>query len=358
MSKSITLQVIPFDQPVGSFLLSVMQVPELIRISRADPRKFDSISMETVGGIQREPSRKRIGEIANYARTADAAFPTVFLLALDDGCYTLDDKSIEIRGDGVADIVDGQHRILGLREADIRDEFVVPVVFLLEATEEQRALIFATINGKQTKVPASIIYDLFGVTETRSPYKTAHEIARALNSMDSSSWFRRLKMLGKKTPGSLESLSQGTFVKFLLPHISKKPDAVRNILKMHDKPPAEDDCIFNQYFREEKDSTILKILINVFDAARNTWPEEWGNPSKYTLTKTHGFTGIMKALPEMVQKGKQKQDLSVKYFEEVFQDVKNDMQTLNMQFTVTHFPSSAVGEKKFRDMIYIAIERI
>ena len=56
----ISLNVIPFQQPVGSFLLSVMEKEDLIRISRADPRKFDSITLESVGGIQREPSRKRI----------------------------------------------------------------------------------------------------------------------------------------------------------------------------------------------------------------------------------------------------------------------------------------------------------
>jgi hypothetical protein len=105
---------------------------------------------------------------------------------------------------------------------------------MIDATEEQKALIFATINGKQTKVPASLIYDLFAVTKTRSPYKTAHEIARALNSTPTSPWYRRLKMLGKKTaPGSAESLSQGTFVKFLLPRISSEPDLDMNLLKQN-----------------------------------------------------------------------------------------------------------------------------
>ena len=349
------VNVIPFEQPAGSFLLGILPASELIRISKADPRRFDEASMDTVGGIQRDPSWQRIKEIAIYANTVDAAFPTPILLALDECDYKLRANQIEITGDHIADIVDGQHRIEGLKVSDRQQDFIIPVVFILNPTEEQKALIFATINGKQTKVPASLIYDLFGVTKTRSPQKTAHELARALNTMPNSPWFKRLKMLGKKTPGSLESLSQGTFVKFLLRHISRKPDIVRNMLKQGDQPPPEDGCIFNKYFLKKQDSTILKILMNVFRAAKETWPEEWQNPTAYTLTKTQGFSGIMTALPELTVTGKNQRNLSVAYFKTVFLKVKNRMDESSIQFTVEHFPSSAVGESKFRDMILDAL---
>jgi hypothetical protein len=66
--------IISFEQPAGSFLLSALPATEIIRISKTDPRKFDKISMETVGGIQREPSPRRIKEIGEYADTVDATF--------------------------------------------------------------------------------------------------------------------------------------------------------------------------------------------------------------------------------------------------------------------------------------------
>jgi len=155
--------------------------------------------MESEGGIQREPSPRRIREIAEYAGTVDAAFPTAVLIAINSDDCDVNKNSISIAGNKVADIVDGQHRVLGLMQSAESADFVIPVVIMIDATEEQKALIFATINGKQTKVPASLIYDLFAVTKTRSPYKTSHEIARAINSTPTSAWFRRLKMLGKKT---------------------------------------------------------------------------------------------------------------------------------------------------------------
>ena len=347
----MTLDVISFEQPAGSFLLAVLPATDLIRISRADPRKFDNISMETIGGIQREPSKKRIKEIVEYSNTVDATFPTPILLAINSESYDLSGNQLEINGDNIADIVDGQHRVLGLKDSKRANDFVIPVVFILDATEEQKALIFATINGKQTKVPASIIYDLFSVTRTRSPQKTSHELARALNTTANSPWYRRLKMLGKKSKGSMESLSQGTFIKFLLPNISSDPVNDMDIQRRGETPPPRINCIFNEYYRKEQDSTILKILLNVFDAARECWQDEWNDPDNFILTKTTGFSGIMLALPEMYKKGKQIGDLSVDSFASTFSRVKQQMETDGEQLTSKYFSSSARGEAKFRDMI-------
>lgn len=352
------ISVIPFDQPAGSFLLAAMSASDVIRISRADPRKFDKITMDTIGGIQREPSGKRIREIAEYAHTVDATFPTPIILALDSGSYSLNGNYLDISGDGIADIVDGQHRVLGLKNSGKADDFIIPVVFLLDAIEEQKALIFATINGKQTKVPASVIYDLFGVTNTRSPQKTAHELARALNSTTGSPWYNKLKMLGKKSTGSAETLSQGTFIKFLLPHISSDPVADMDLLKRGKEPPPREGCIFNEYFRKDKDSTILKILMNVFQGAKDTWSVEWQNPSLSILTKTTGFSGIMTALPELVKKGKSQNDLSIIYLKNVFKAVKESMTRNNISLTSEYFSSSASGEAAFRDIILVAVRQL
>ncbi len=338
--------VIAFDQPAGSFLLAALSGDEIIKISKASPRKADS-----TGGIQRELDSRRVKEIAEYAHSADASFPTPILLALDQSSYELDDETLTIEGEHIADIVDGQHRVKGLEQSKIAEKFTIPVVFILDATEEQKALIFATINGKQTKVPASLIYDLFDVTTTRSPQKTAHEIARALNSTSSSPWFKRLKMLGKKTPFSNESLSQGTFIKFLLPLISTDPvtdmDNVRKGKELQPRP----DCIFNEYWRKDQDSVILKILINVFQAAKETWPDEWDDSSSSILTKTTGYTGIISALPKMFNKGRETKNFSLDFFKSIFEKVKEKMKKEHIELTSQHFISSARGEAQFRKLI-------
>jgi DGQHR domain-containing protein len=195
----MTYPVIEFDQPAGTFYLTAMPAAEVIRISRANPRIFNPETLTSEGGVQREPSRKRVKSIAEYAASSDAAFPTAVMLAIESGDCILQDGQISVESSGVADVVDGQHRILGLKEISPTQNFILPVIFILDATQEEKALLFATINGTQTKVPASLIYDLYGVSESRSPARTCHEIARSMNGMPESPWHRRLKMLGRKS---------------------------------------------------------------------------------------------------------------------------------------------------------------
>ncbi len=347
------LRIMKFEQPAGEFYLTVMGADVLIEMSKAQPRAFDDNKLRSSEGIQREPSSKRIKEISEYAQTLDAAFPTPILLALKDGEYDIDDTSdsIDIKDNVVAEIVDGQHRIQGIKESGRAKDFKIPVVLIPSPTVEQKALIFAIINGKQTKVPASLVYDLFGITKGRSPYKTAHEIARAMNSTPGSPWYRRLKMLGRNTGGENQSLSQGTFVKHLLVHISDNPDEDRDIIAKMGKLPVRQKCIFNDYFREDKDEIILKILLNMFNAAKKVWPIEWDNPNQYILTKTTGFIAMMKALPYIYNSGKQNNDISEEHFEKTFENAKKNIEKENKKLISDHFNPGSVGENRLAGIL-------
>jgi hypothetical protein len=119
--------------------------------------------------------------------------------------------------------------------------------------------------------------------------------------------------------------------------------------------PIRDECIFNEYFRKDQDSTILKVLFNVFRGARDTWPQEWEDPDSYVLTKTLGFSGIMRALPDMYLKGKRNRDLSEAYFGGIFETVKKEMNKRKISLSSDFFPASASGEAEFRDMIKAAV---
>ncbi|HTQ62265.1 MAG TPA: DGQHR domain-containing protein [Candidatus Solibacter sp.] len=353
----MSFPVIVTEQPAGTFYLTAMPASEVIRVARPNPRTYDPETLDSGGGIQREPSGRRIKAIVEYAESSDAAFPTAVLLAIRSEDCTLEGNMISISREGVADVVDGQHRILGLRESSAAKNFELPVIFIIDATDEEKALLFAIINGTQTKVPASLLYELYGVTESRSPAKTCHEIARSLNSMPESPWYRRLKMLGRKSaPGSAESLSQGTFAKFLMPLISPNPQKDRDLIRNNKPPGAYPQCIFNDYFREGKDSQILKVLLNVFQGARKVWPSEWDNPDDFVLTKTLGFSGIMRALPDMVSKGRTMKDLSVGYFSTIFARVKQRMDEKGIALKSDYFSASASGEAEFGAMIHEQVE--
>jgi DGQHR domain-containing protein len=89
---------------------------------------------------------------------------------------------------------------------------------------EDQAYLFSTVNLAQTKVNKSLVYDLFDLARGRSPQKTTHNIAVALDQNDSSPLHQRIKRLGSATRGRVaERITQATFVESLLPYISKNP---------------------------------------------------------------------------------------------------------------------------------------
>jgi DGQHR domain-containing protein len=353
------INVINFNQPAGAFYLATMPATEVVAIANIDRRQYLVNDDAPWGGVQREPSKKRIKEITAYSETVDASFPTPILLALDEDCYDLDEinQVLDIQKEGkIADVVDGQHRILGLADSSAIGKFQLPVIFILSATDEQKALLFATVNGKQTKVPASLVYDLFGVTEGRSPQKSSHEIARAFNSSPDSPYYRRLKMLGSKVHEN-ESLTQGMFVKNLLPLISKEPMQDRDRIKLGESPLRNPALIFNKYFCDNEDSAILKILLNIFTSVKETWPDDWVNIKDSSLSRAVGFEGIMHAAPAMVKRGNELKVLSKGFFTIIFNDVAAEMTAAQLTFESKHFPASGAGPKKLQTLIEEAIVR-
>jgi len=349
------IKILTFEQPIGEFVMGVMPVKDIIGVSYINRREFDQVNLDTRGGPQREKSETRINEISKYSETPDATFPTPILLGLPENSYKIDGDYLIIEPESqVASIVDGQHRLLGLSKSAFRDEYVLPVVFLLDATDEQMALIFAIINGKQTRVSGSIIFDLFNIVEGRNPFKTCHEIARALNSDENSPFYRRLKMLGKKTGDTNETLSQGTFTSFLIKLITNNPTDDFNRSRSNLPPVPRPNAILNQYYIEDKDEIILKIILNLFKAVRDLFPEEWIDPNNFILSKTTGYTGIMKAFPEIFKTGQRLKTLNYEFFYNVFEQLKIGFEKDNMNFISSDFPPNNTGESKLRDLIIVA----
>ncbi|MCQ2593417.1 MAG: DGQHR domain-containing protein [Treponema sp.] len=354
------IKTFSFDQPIGHFALGVMTAQQIIDCSTVDRLYFNQSTLEVEGGPQRELSAKRVSEISQYATTADATFPTPILLALQPGTYSVENDEIVFEDKKIiAKIIDGQHRIAGIIKSNKANDFTLPVVFIFDPTEEESALIFAIINGKQTKVPMSIIYELYNIAEDRNPYSTAHYIARSFNSDINSPYYRRLKMLGKKTPGSNEILSQGTFVKELLKHISDNLEEDFDLARRHKKCKVRPKCCFNEYFIDDNDDVIYKILLNIFNAAKDVFPNEWNN-TKYILSKTTGYIAIMRSLPELLQyaKNSKVKSLERKTFKLVFLKVKELLLKSNLQLINNDFGSSESGQKKLSKIIVEATKNL
>ena len=208
MKKEI--KVIEITQPIGTFFIGKIDSSDLIKSSYVRPRGDNE-------GIQRQTSIKREMEIESYCKDPDATFPTPIILSVDSSFCKLKNNGtlIEYEDDKyIFEIIDGQHRVGGIKRASISYGFSCEllVVLMFDLTEEEKAYVFSTINSNQAKVDKSLIYDLFELSTKRSPLKTCHYIARIMNSKNTYPFYQRLKMLGKRENG-LNTLSQGTFVK-------------------------------------------------------------------------------------------------------------------------------------------------
>lgn len=351
------LPYIEIEQPIGNFYITKLRADILSNIVNVIPRSKDNDK-----AIQREESKKRIQEIAEYCSDPDATFPTPIIVSIYESAnITRSEYFFEIESDSnekIGEVIDGQHRLRGIQRSDYATDFELPVVLMFNLTEEEKAYVFSIINSKQTKVSSSLIYDLFSLSQHRSPTKTAHEIARALNRNPESPFYKRLKMLGKKIEGEDKAtLSQGTFVKHLTGLISKHPDRDYRLSKTNKDFPIDDSLPLRNYFIQDRDDIILKILTNLFRALKEVFPQHWENPNDNILWKTTGYIAIIKSFPELYNLGRQKNDLSYDFFINVFDEFNATLHKKDITLTSKDFPSNAQQQSRLSKILVDSIEK-
>ena len=178
---------------------------------------------------------------------------------------------------------------------------------------------------------------------------TGNETARALNKETESPFHNRLKMLGKKTEGQeLASLSQGTFIKYMLELISKKPDIDTRDIKNGIELEKDERCVLRDYFINEKDDVIYKILLNLYSGVRDAFTLEWDNPNDFIISKPIGFGAIIKAFPIIYKQGVEEKKLSREFFKNIFDNFKISIEEQDIQLTSDHFGSNEQARTKHR----------
>lgn len=311
-AKEIKLKGIMIRQPIGEFYVVVMSAKELTEVAYADVRTLTDRDLDTYLGIQRRLDMKRVHELRSYVRSADATFPTSVLLAVESEHAQWDDSSgvLTLRSDEdghfgeVGKILDGQHRVAGLQGYESPPPFDVCVCIFIDADMPDQASIFSTVNLAQTKVNRSLVYDLYDYQVARSPQKTSHNVALALDRLKGGPFHERIKRLGfANKPGQF--LTQATVVEELLRLISREPLKDRDLLIRGKKLPKSDarefrKTPFREMFVRGEDSNIALNVNNYFEAARSRWPNAWeGREKGQILPKTNGFKALMWGLGEV-----------------------------------------------------------
>lgn len=330
MTQYLSVNVIKIQQSIGGFFLGKLTPDILHLISNKKLSRIQNPDM----GIQRDLKNSKIKEIKEYLKTKDSTFPNTIIIAIQndpmemDPSYILEEEEniIQIKlQDGIANILDGQHRLNGFDSNE--KTFEIPVAIFLDLSLGEQAKIFAKINSTQSKVDLSLVYDLFGITKERTPEKVAFHLVEHLNQDDSSAWKGKVKTLTDKRG----DLAQGSMA------------------KLFHKELLEKNALFKKLYDEKRDTDIKNILVNYFNAIAKTFPDEWKNEKKeYILTKTTGFNGFVLFLLQLIKiANHSKIPLSAEYFAGYMEKAKDDL----LPFTSENYPSGATGQNKIKTIL-------
>lgn len=311
--QHIEINCLIANQPIGTMYIGIIDSEDLEKITYADVRRLrkesDNREIEDYIGIQRKLESRREKIIGKYVNLVDATFPNSIILSISSKHAKYDKKTGKLKiefKDDIAKVLDGQHRIAGFQYyKGKRGSFELIVTIYIDMEIEDQAIVFATINKEQKNVSNSLVADLFAFAESRSPQKTGHNIARALNKKEGSPFYDKIKILGKAESVN-ETITQATFVESILKYITSDRQADRDFYrrnknKKDQKLPLlegkERDRLFlrNLFIEDTKDIKIAQNIWNYFYAVSQKWPTAWNTVANNNiLNKSTGFIALMK----------------------------------------------------------------
>lgn len=296
------LNYIKLEQPVGDMFLVKMKATQVASIAASKTRK----SYNDSSGIQRKLDPYRIKSIAEFCKTKNAMFPTPIILSASSDYFVINEKENTLTIPTISEdenkfcsIVDGQHRLEGLKESGVIANFELLVSFVFDTDPSRDAFLFSIINGNQKPVSRSLIYDLYGLSRSRTVEKTCNKIMRALNGEDfdiKSELSGKIKMLGYKDEFSQNGIvSQAAMIKNLMKLITDKSERDNIDIEFGRELEQLDSrkYIFRKNFVEGNDKLIIQENIDFFNAWMKKLKEE---KERYDLNeyelfeKTIGFS--------------------------------------------------------------------
>ncbi|MBB2201585.1 DGQHR domain-containing protein [Gluconacetobacter tumulisoli] len=154
---------ITVKQKEHSFKLTSLPAGLLTKIAYAAVRRKDVEE----GAVQRVLNGARIAGVKDFAlRIGD--FPASIVLNWNKAPLVSNGSSIKIPDEEkLAQILDGQHRVAGLKDAiaenPLAAAYEIPVAIYEGLDTPNSARIFISINTEQRPAPKSLVFDLYGV---------------------------------------------------------------------------------------------------------------------------------------------------------------------------------------------------
>lgn len=281
------------QQGAHSFLLTVMPAGRLTRISYAAVRRQD----DEQGAVQRILNHSRIASIKNFS-LQNGIFPASIVLNWTNEPLHRTENTISIPDrERIAQIIDGQHRVAGLRAAIEENPEIsnlpIPVAIYQNLNTTECANIFLSINTEQRPVPRSLVFDLYGIANEElidpSAYR-ARDIAMALDD-EGAPYFELIKL--PNSPRQKGGIALSTAVSAI-------------------KPLIEPKGLFDQLGITELEIQTA-ILRNFFEVLSEKYLDKWHDKNNAFIYAA-GFVGAidflsLKLIPYCVNQKSFKKDL-------------------------------------------------
>lgn len=348
----LRVELIPVYQKGKRFFVSIIPAKYFLELYTVEPAQYDINRESAIANsfeddreyfeyllkedkkridakaFERKESKTRIKEIKKFLETEEyALFPNTIIATCDllNDKYALQDdlKFAEIVEHSIINlseigslsflerntdnyflylpyiknsilIIDGQHRLKGLKESDesVINNYELLVTFILQFERSVIAKLFYTINYTQKSVNKSLLYHLSGEFSRDIDVITFwHEAVKLLNELKHSPFYRRIKMLGtipkdlSPKEKELMTLSQAFLIDYL-------KETTSDYAKRSIHQP-----IFLYYYRRaEMQIEIIRFLIKYFKAIAEIMKEDWNSPKTSIISKTVGVGALIKML--------------------------------------------------------------
>lgn len=270
--------VVPFataKQHGRSFYITALTAADLVHISYVARRGVD----EEEGAVQRLLNPARIAGIRDFV-IAGGSFPASIVLNWfdkDTAPKVKNDKLVIQRPPRVAQIIDGQHRVIGIAAAIDKKKTLsklqIPVTLYTGLSTQECADLFLSINTEQKPVHRSLVFDLYKVASNYivdPAALRAGDLASELDERKDSPFIGYVNFPG--TPKGHKGLALSTIVSAV-------------------KPLVEEKGVFDQVGLSELQMQ-SQFLINFFNVLRNAYGAEWESPSN-VFRMAAGFVGAI-----------------------------------------------------------------
>lgn len=277
-------------------------------------------------GYQRPLVDRRLAELARYVVQEEGVLPTSVLLCArsedtpavrfeptrsEDGFADL--GTLEIPEGATLWVVDGQNRLYGVLRAyergdDALGNYTFPVSILYGVERYDEMIHFNIINTRQRKMPTDIV--------------DRHLLIRMQNEglrMISAGRHGEREYLRGKTTHVVDILNETSGPwqgQIAIPGVAGRE---QGLVRQHAMVYSLEPVMKDPWVATRSDDEVVKLLVNFWQALRDTMPEAFESPAEHRIQATVGIYSLHMVLPSVIQICLAERDLSPSKMREIME---------------------------------------